>query len=212
LTIPGEARELCHSTIGFGILHASDDLVARCLPALFHERGYENIAIHGYVGQMFYRDNWYPALGFDRTWFGPELSKIGLPSCRGAFPGICDGSIAAWIGSSILPKRQDKPKFVYWVTLNSHIPVPANPDLPDDGICKTQPALRNSAALCSWFRLVRKVHQSIQQTALRTSGRPTVFVLVGDHAPPFGDAQLHADFSSSLVPYVMLTPVAQTTQ
>ncbi len=206
LTVPGEARELCHSTTGFGILHPSAGLVEQCLPAFFHSRGYRNIAIHGYAGQMFYRAAWYPKLDFDQSWFGPDLHQLGLPNCRGAFPGICDASIAGWIGSSLLAVDRDKPSFVYWVTLNSHLPVPARPDLPEDGVCSTQPALQNSLALCSWFRLVRAVHQSVQQVALGTTARPTVFVLVGDHAPPFGDPRLRTGFSSTQVPYVMLTP------
>jgi phosphoglycerol transferase MdoB-like AlkP superfamily enzyme len=206
LTVPGEARELCQSTIGFGILNASSGLVGRCLPAFFHARGYRNLAIHGYVGQMFYRGNWYAKLGFDRMWFGPNLHQMGLPNCRGAFPGVCDASIAGWMGSSLLSADQGKPQFIYWVTLNSHLPVPAHPDLADDGVCATQPALRNSAALCSWFRLVRVVHESVQQVALRATARPTIFILVGDHAPPFGDPRLRAEFSGTEVPYVMLTP------
>jgi phosphoglycerol transferase MdoB-like AlkP superfamily enzyme len=206
LTVPGEARELCQSAIGFGILNASSGLVGKCLPAFFHARGYQNLAIHGYVGQMFYRSNWYAKMGFDRMWFGPNLHQMGLPNCRGAFPGICDAAIAGWMGSSLLSADQGKPQFIYWVTLNSHLPVPAHPDLADDGVCATQQALRNSAALCSWFRLVRGVHQSVQQVALGNTARPTVFVLVGDHAPPFGDPELRADFSSAQVPYVMLTP------
>jgi len=45
--------------------------------------------------------------------------------------------------------------------------------------------------------------------ALGATARPTVFVLVGDHAPPFGDPELLAEFSSTQVPYVMLTPRQQ---
>jgi hypothetical protein len=212
LTIPGEARELCRSTIGFGIMHAPAGLVAQCLPALFHARGYRNLAVHGYAGQMFYRSAWYPTLGFDQSWFGPDLRKFGLPNCRGAFPGICDASVADWIGNSLLSPDDGIPKFIYWVTLNSHLPVPTTPDLSDDGVCTTQPALRNSVALCSWFRLVQGVHKSVQQMALRTTARPTVFILVGDHAPPFGDLRLREDFSNSQVPYVIMTPIAASSR
>jgi phosphoglycerol transferase MdoB-like AlkP superfamily enzyme len=208
--VPGEARELCHSTEGFGILNATPALTDHCLPALFHARGYENVAIHGFVGQMFYRDAWYPKLGFDESWFGPDLHKLGLPDCPGAFPGTCDTAIAGWISTAFLGERADKPRFIYWVTLNSHLPEPSHPDLPDDGVCATQPALRGSAALCSWFRLVRAVHQSVEQAALAPNARPTVFVLVGDHAPPFSDPDLRAEFSNTEVPFVMLTPVGSS--
>ena len=211
LTVPGEARELCQSTMGFAILHLSPDQASRCLPAILHRSGYRNIAVHGYVGQMFYRSAWYPKLGFDETRFGPELEKIGLPRCRGAFPGVCDTAIAQWMGTSLLGSASrgsasNKPRFIYWVTLNSHVPEPARPDLADDGVCATQPALNASAALCSWFRLVRAVHQSVSQLATKVNDRPTVFVLVGDHAPPFGDPRLCNQFSSAQVPFVMLTP------
>jgi phosphoglycerol transferase MdoB-like AlkP superfamily enzyme len=220
LTVPGEARELCHSTVGFGIVHLSADESARCLPAFLHARGYRNVAIHGYVGQMFSRTAWYPKIGFDVTWFGPDLKKAGLPNCVGAFPGTCDQSIASWIGRLLAGRAQNQdqdqgqgqPLFLYWVTLNSHVPEPAHPDLPDDGVCLSQPALRSSPALCSWFRIVRGVHQSIQQVAIQQASgaklRPTVFILVGDHAPPFGDAALARQFSSTQVPFVMLTPKA----
>ena len=208
LTVPGEARELCHSSIGFGIIDHKAGLQEKCVMSYFHARGYQNIAIHGYVGQMFHRSAWYPELGFDQTWFEPELSKAGLPRCRGAFPGICDSSIGEWIGSSLLTQDERSPRFIYWVTLNAHIPVPAHPDLPDDGACDLQPALRDSASLCSWFRLVRAVHESVRQAALRPTARPTIFIVVGDHAPPFSDPRLRGMFSSTEVPYVMLTPAA----
>jgi phosphoglycerol transferase MdoB-like AlkP superfamily enzyme len=206
LTLPGEARELCHSTLGFGILQASSETTKQCMPAYFRAHGYQSIAIHGYVGQMYNRNVLYPNLGFDQVWFGPDLLKQGLPDCRGAFPGTCDTSIASWIGSSLLSEQQPQPSFIYWVTLNSHLPIPANPDLPDPGVCATHPALEDSAALCSWFRLVRAVHMSVQEIALGPTARPTVFLLVGDHAPPFGEPKLRGMFSNAEVPYVLLTP------
>jgi hypothetical protein len=212
LTLPGEARELCHSTLGFGILRASGETARQCMPAYFHARGYQNFAIHGYVGQMYNRNTLYPNLGFDRVWFGPDLRKLGLPDCRGAFPGICDTSIASWIGTSILDEDQGNPRFIYWVTLNSHLPIPESPDLQEDGVCTTQPALENSKTLCSWFRLVHAVHQAVQQIAVSPTARPTVFLLVGDHAPPFGEPQLRGMFSESEVPYVLLTPAGDASR
>lgn len=221
LTVPGEARELCHSTMGFGILHPSAETTEQCLPGRLHALGYENIALHGYAGEMFYRAAWYRKLGFDRTWFASDLRKAGLPRCEGAFPGVCDGAIAGFIGDMLggaqtdvrdgqLNARSTQPKFIYWVTLNSHLPVPARPDLPADTACTAEPALHASTALCSWFRLVRTVHASVSRVAAQVA-TPTVFILVGDHAPPFARPSLRSRFSQSLVPYVMLTPVSLST-
>jgi Sulfatase len=206
LTIPGEARELCQSHLGFGILRISGTERENCLPEILHARGYESYAVHGYVGAMFQRDDWYTSIGFDHKVFEPELEKMGLPQCRGAFPGICDGAVPGWIGTHLLSGDPNTPKFVYWVTLNSHIPVPAEPNLPADGTCASEPALSSSNALCSWFRLILAVHQSVQQLALQPGARPTTFVLVGDHAPPFSNPRLRERFSGTVVPYVILAP------
>jgi len=206
LTIPGEARELCQSTLGFGILNLTPAERKHCLPALLHDRGYQTLAIHGYLGQMFYRSMWYPKIGFDRTWFETRLAAAGLPVCKGAFPGICDASIADWIGNSLLSYDQGSPKFVYWVTLNSHLPVPFHPDLPADDVCQARPALEKSRALCSWFRLEKVVLESIERIAVGKTARPTIFVIVGDHAPPFSGAREKEQFSSTSVPYLMLVP------
>ena len=205
-TVPGEARELCHSRMGFELLVASPEALHGCLPALFHARNYDNLAVHGYFGSMFQRKTWYPKIGFDQIWFLKDLDKMGLPECDGAFPGTCDAAIAGWIGSSLLSVDTGKTRFIYWVTLNSHLPVPVHPNLTDDGVCSTQPLLRDSLPTCSWFRLVRNVHRSVQQLALSPSARPTVFVVVGDHAPPFADPKLRRNFSATDVPYVLLTP------
>jgi phosphoglycerol transferase MdoB-like AlkP superfamily enzyme len=206
LTVPGEARELCHSSMGFGILNPTASEKEHCLPQVFHHHGYEDIAIHGYVGAMFNRQKWYPSIGFDQMYFKPQLFQAGLPICEGAFPGICDGAIADWIGNHLLSGSSEKPLFIYWVTLNSHLPVPQNPNLPPDQTCALYPELVHSTTLCSWFRLVSQVHQSIQKVALRTQNRPTVFIVVGDHAPPFSNPELRAQFSRTDVPFVILTP------
>lgn len=206
LTVPGEARELCDSHVGFGIFKLSQAQKDDCLPALFHARGYQSVAVHGYIGQMFGRTEWYKAIGMDQSWFGPDLDRIGLPRCEGAFPGTCDRSAAQWIGSALLSQKTGQPKFIYWVTLNSHLPVPENPELPEDHACATSPELEASTSLCSWFRLVSAVHQSVQQLALAEQARPTVFILVGDHAPPFANSHLRQMFSEEDVPYVILTP------
>jgi hypothetical protein len=208
MTVPGEVRELCHTHLGFGVLHISALQSAGCLPEEFAASGYTTYAVHGYVGNMFQRVDWYKRLGFQATWFAPDLSRVGLPECPGAFPGICDPSIAGWIGKELLAEPSAQPHFVYWVTLNSHIPLPLNPQLPVDDLCASRPALAQSSALCSWFRLIHALHASVARAAGEATERPTVFVLAGDHAPPFANPALRQNFSSTVVPWVILMPKA----
>jgi phosphoglycerol transferase MdoB-like AlkP superfamily enzyme len=166
------------------------------------------IGIHGMNGHMFDRSTWYSTIGFKERWFHEQLQQLGLPDCNGAFVGTCDADIAAWIGRR-LSEDSSRPKFIHWMTLNSHLPVPVPLSLPNAAPCSATLGLQPDSPLCSWYQLVANVHRSVAQLALDPLGRPTVFVIVGDHAPPFGDPSLRDKFSQSDVPYVVLLPRAQ---
>ncbi|HEX3987737.1 MAG TPA: sulfatase-like hydrolase/transferase [Acidobacteriaceae bacterium] len=205
-TVQGEVRELCHSHLGFGVFHVSASESEHCLPEKLEAKGYSTYGIHGYLGDMFQRKSWYKKLGFETILFGPDLEKQGLPVCPGAFTGVCGPSVPSWIGEHLLTQGTREPRFVYWMTLNSHVPLPLDPRLPPDHLCESFPELQNSAALCSWFRILHAVHSSIAELALDVEKRPTVFVMVGDHAPPFSDAALRQNFVGEVVPYIILMP------
>jgi hypothetical protein len=50
------------------------------------------------------------------------------------------------------------------------------------------------------------VHQSVARLAVESLGRPTVFIVVGDHTPPFGDPAIYHRLSYTEVPYLILLP------
>ncbi|MFZ0319986.1 MAG: sulfatase-like hydrolase/transferase [Candidatus Sulfotelmatobacter sp.] len=204
-TVPGEARELCDSRIGFHLLDATAQELQDCLPNRLAARGYRTIALHGMVGQMFHRSTWYGSIGFQEEWFRDRFRQDGLPDCVGAFTGTCDAAVAQWIGSR-LGQHDSKPDFVYWVTLNSHLPVPTPAPLPTPQPCSLTPMLSQMPAFCSWYQLVANVHQSVAQTAISKLARPTVFVVVGDHAPGFANVTIRNQFSEDVVPYIVLVP------
>ncbi len=204
-TVAGEGRELCGSGIGFGLLTATRSELKSCLPVKMKAMGYHNTAVHGFTARMFGRGEWYGRIGFDETWFRDRLQGERLPVCPGAFPGICDAAAAEWIGDR-LARGSDSPQFVYWVTLNSHLPVPIPNHVEDAPPCSDVPVAREEPAMCSWYQLVFNVHRSVSEIGLRATARPTVFLIVGDHAPPFSAERLRAQFSDKVVPYVLLTP------
>lgn len=204
-TVPGEARELCESKIGFHLLNATAQELQGCLPTRLAAQGYYNIALHGMDGHMFNRRTWYSSIGFREQWFRDGFRQQGLPDCVGAFTGTCDAAVAQWIGHR-LENQETNPAFVYWVTLNSHLPVPTPAPLPAADSCSVAPLLSQQPAFCSWYQLVSNVHHSVSQLALANLARPTVFVIVGDHAPPFSNPVLRSQFSGTVVPYVVLTP------
>jgi phosphoglycerol transferase MdoB-like AlkP superfamily enzyme len=206
-TVAGEARELCGSSFGYHLLNAASTELQGCLPARLAKLGYHDIAVHGLSGYMFSRSAWYGTIGFQEQWFNDRLKQQGLPDCLGAFIGTCDAAITGWIGTR-LEKEDAAPYFIHWMTLNSHLPVPVPAQLPTGAPCSRDLLLSPETPLCSWYQLVANVHQSVSQLAMGRLARPTVFVIVGDHAPPFANPALRNRFSGAVVPYVVLMPRA----
>ncbi|MGA2570426.1 MAG: sulfatase-like hydrolase/transferase [Terracidiphilus sp.] len=176
-----------------------------CLPDRLAALGYDRVALHGMIGYLFSRHSWYKTIGFQEIRFHDKFKQEGLPDCMGAFVGTCDADIASWIGRR-LGQSNSRPTFVYWMTLNSHLPVPVPAQLSSPAPCQASFSVDPGTPLCSWFQLVVNVHRSVSQLALRDLARPTVFVIVGDHAPPFGNLAIRDRFSQTDVPYVILLP------
>jgi phosphoglycerol transferase MdoB-like AlkP superfamily enzyme len=156
-------------------------------------------------GHMFRREVWYRSIGFQEQWFRDRFRQRGLPDCVGAFVGTCDAAVAGVIGQR-LQTREATPDFAYWVTLNSHLPLPAPSGVRGAVSCADSPLLSGQPTLCSWYQLIYNVHDSVARLAVGPLGRPTVFVIVGDHSPPFANPTLRDKFSSKEVPYILLIP------
>jgi len=204
-TVAGEARELCGTDIGYHLLNAAPRELAGCLPGRLAALGYETVAVHGMDGHMFDRIGWYRTIGFGQQLFHDDFRQQGLTDCLGAFIGTCDTAISGWIGRRLAVDRGN-PQLIHWVTLNSHLPVLAPPPFAAGYPCGVAPSLASSAPLCFWYQLVANVQRSVAQVAMGKLARPTVFVIVGDHAPPFADAELRNRFSAKNVPYIVLLP------
>ncbi|HZD48179.1 MAG TPA: sulfatase-like hydrolase/transferase, partial [Silvibacterium sp.] len=127
-TTSGEKRELCQSYMGMDFDQGTQAQLDRCVPLQMRRAGYRTLAVHGFSGDFYNRKEWYPKLGFDDNWFHDRLRAAGLPDCPGPFTGSCDDAVAAWAGER-LRQRGNAPLFLYWVTLNSHLPVPNRPVL-----------------------------------------------------------------------------------
>lgn len=206
-TTAGETRELCENSRGhLGLSDPSVDYSA-CWPAKLSIAGYQTFAVHGFTPTMFRRKSWYQRLGFAHSMFLPELERDGVPLCDGAFTGACDIGVANWIGVRLAEMRNSQPVFIHWVTLNSHLPLAA---VTDDAARQNCAALgiAGGVSLCSWFNRVHDVQTSVARLATQPELRPTIFVIVGDHAPPFMEEATRSRFSQSSVPWVILVPRA----
>jgi phosphoglycerol transferase MdoB-like AlkP superfamily enzyme len=202
LTTAGEFRELCHAQVHTLTPESVVFQSQGCLPMKLGTLGFQTIAYHGFSGAFFQRDVWYPQLGFQEAYFGPQLAAQGLTVCREPFfSGICDYQIPQVIGQRLL--RSPTKNFVYWLTLNSHLPV-GRP--PADNVRREHDTSSFPEAvqwLTQWHQLV---FSSLVKLALQPHLPPTGFIIVGDHAPPFVDRQVHGLFDQSSVPYVVIWP------
>ncbi len=204
-TTSGEGRELCGTHLGSFITQGTAAQLERCVPAQMHRAGYRTLAVHGFSGDFFDRKDFYPKLGFEDIWFHDRLQAAGLPDCAGPFPGSCDDAVAAWLGQR-LRQPGNAPLFVHWVTLNSHMPILAPPVLKSPRSCDISAITRDDFAVCGWYQLISVVLESVHDLALSPLGRPTIFIVVGDHAPPFAQDFERAEFSATQVPYFILLP------
>ncbi|MDE3105618.1 MAG: sulfatase-like hydrolase/transferase [Acidobacteriota bacterium] len=204
-TVAGEARELCGSSFGFHLLKASAAELTQCVPAQLRAEGYHTFAVHGMSGNLFDRSRWYPRAAFEHTWFRQQLQEAGLHDCIGALIGTCDNEVAHWLQGQ-LHTDDGHPLFAYWLTLNSHLPMMVPASLADGADCTLVAGLRANSPLCSWYQLESRVHASVVQLALSHPARPTVIVVVGDHAPPFDGAAERSQFLQTEVPFVILVP------
>jgi hypothetical protein len=207
-TVYAEARELCHRDFGFGIMEEAADSLRGCLPQLLSAAGYRTIVVHGNLGRTFDRVRWYPKVGFEEQSFLEDLSRQHLPLCDGFFPGVCDGAIAQWIGDRLAgaPGWGEGPDFIYFLSLNSHLPVTVPVGADPAPSCGAYHATRGDEAVCAWYMVVLRLHQSIARLAARSDIGPTEFVIVGDHAPPFAVESRRLLFSQQDVPFIVLRP------
>jgi len=199
-TTNAEMRELCGV---WSLNQVADFARTDCLPDRFRRAGYETTGVHAFTGAFFGRDTWWQQAGFDRTLFREQLLAGGARACGGVFPGACDEDVPSQIAARL--KQARKPQMVYWVTLNSHLPV-----MEDDGLrtanCTYGGAAlaAESSLLCPLFLVHHRLSDAITRMALDPALPPTDILIVGDHMPPFFDRDARSRFDGRHVPWILL--------
>jgi hypothetical protein len=200
-TTYGEMRELCGRWGDYhGLIETRD---RKCLPARLAAQGYRTTAIHGFDDSFFSRSKWYPNIGFQQAMFREDLLKRGAEKCGGVFPGACDRSVPATVAERL--KTAKSKQFIYWLTLNSHIPVPASDQLRTKECARFDPVLaRDHAMICRLFSLWNDTNQGLAAMLSDPALPPTDVLIVGDHAPPFFDRSQRTQFQPGRVSWVLL--------
>jgi len=205
-TMFGELRALCR-------IYAPDTTpehlprLDRCLPHLLRTRGYDTASYHGYWRWFYSRQDWYPNVGFEHIHFADDLMPDAPDSarCGTLFKGLCDLWIADLIEDE-LRKRGAGKRFIYWLTLNSHLPVETDLARVSGLDCARTETLRNDAEPCALARIHFRLYARIARMALARGIPPTRFIVVGDHSPPFPGLRERNLYDDERVPYVDLVP------
>lgn len=199
-TTSGEMRELCQRWADYGDIDRDWD---DCLPALLAKRGYETRAYHAFVPAFFERERWYPQIGFRHLTFMEDLERRGASHCPNVFPGACDRDVPALIAADLA--RAEGPQFVYWLTLNSHLPVVANRELHTER-CRQLGATHDTRfpLVCRLFSLWDGSAEALAEMIADPDFPPTNILVVGDHMPPFTQQKSRLLFDPESVPWFLL--------
>lgn len=200
-TTAGEIRELCGR---WGDYYDVMERVDKgCLPAKLAEAGYETRAYHSFTGAFFDRAKWYPNIGFQKSSFAEQLFERGARECGGVFPGACDRDVPALLAKDI--KAAQKPQFIYWLTVNSHLPVPPGMNLDVDRCERISPSLaENYPMICRQFALWDQMDSAIIKGITAGDFPETDILIVGDHMPPYFDRHHRSQFAPDRVPWLLL--------
>jgi sulfatase-like protein len=202
-TTGAESRELCGRWGDY-----QDYLPARaydCLPRRLAQRGYETIAYHGYMAEMFDRGRWFPHIGFTRLGFQAEIERDHralVPSrCGSVFHGLCDDEVAEVVRRELIAPSA-RPKMVYWLTLNSHVPfVPRANGALDCNAARPPFGNRTVCQLGDyWLDVSRQVARIAADPALP----PTDILIVGDHHTPLWERAAKNRFVLNRVDWFLL--------
>lgn len=200
-TTSGEVRELCGRWGDYhDILDRQDDT---CLPAKLARQGYETFAYHSFAGEFFDRINWYPNIGFANLRFSKDLLKYGAEVCGGVFPGACDRDVPRQLAAQL--KAASGPQFVYWLTVNSHLPVPEANNLGVENCERLSSRLAaNHPMICRQVAIWDDIDAALVKEITAADFPPTDILIVGDHMPPYFDRKSRLQFAPDRVPWLLL--------
>ena len=175
-TVGGELRELCSISISSSYITEIFFNKNICAGNMLKLSGYKTIAITGGSKSIFNRPFYYSEIGFDYYISGEDLKDYS--NCGGGWAGApCD--IKVINGLPKLLEHYSSPKFVYYLTINTHFPYKSL-EIESDINCHDFDI--NDKKTCVHFKNLVNVFKSISLLASSQSGN---FYIVGDHSPPF---------------------------
>jgi phosphoglycerol transferase MdoB-like AlkP superfamily enzyme len=119
---------------------------------------------------------------------------------------VCDADLAPVIAKEAKQLGSpDKPRLIYWLTVNTHIPVAPNDALTNFN-CVGVDNQFAQPTVCRMAELWHDFFEAVSKLALDPSIAPAEILIVGDHAPPLWSKRGRAEFAAGKVAWYRLTP------
>jgi len=151
---------------------------------------------------MFDRIKWYPNIGFQRMIFRNELIKDKPQVCGMVFKGACDTDIGERV--AMMAKGREPPQFLYWLTLNTHIPILLGEGRARFNCIETGGPFGHTE-VCDLTEMWLDVLDQVAALAMVKNLPPTEILIIGDHAPPLWSRQGRSLFEPGKVTWVRLS-------
>jgi phosphoglycerol transferase MdoB-like AlkP superfamily enzyme len=194
-TTAGEIRLLCASAVHYSRMGTVGS--EHCIGKSLKELGFNTTALHGFSRLMFDRSDWWGKLGFDRMIFEDNLPS-SAPRCGTFLRGVCD---AYMVDAAV--KQLGSSRFVYLLTLDTHLPLKSLPlETSEKEFCEQQ---KLSANVCQLAVQTRRLIGTIVNFSTALEPAP-LLVLAGDHSPPFFNELDRAMYATTQVPLIVATP------
>jgi Sulfatase len=203
-TTGAAARELCDTWGDFRDFMTKEHY--DCLPARLKARGYDTAAFHAFTGNFFSRFDWYPRIGFTRHTFREDLDAAGETAparlCGLTFRGLCDIDMADHV-EAYMTQASDTPRFAYWLTLNTHMPIAPDEATPHLGCEDGGPF--DDRMVCDMTEMWMDILQRVTTLAMNPALKNTDILVVGDHHPPLWTRHGRGLFEPGQVAWFALT-------
>jgi phosphoglycerol transferase MdoB-like AlkP superfamily enzyme len=166
-------------------------------------KGYRTTSYHSFKSGFFDRAEWYPLIGIQHSNFEEDVEAKGASACPNVFAGACDRDVPQIIGEQL--RDQSKPQFIYWLTLNSHLPVIEDPKLGTTN-CNQLGGSEDAdfPIICRMYSVWDDTAAALEKMVSQPGFPPTDILIVGDHMPPFTHQKSRLKFDSEHVPWFLL--------
>jgi phosphoglycerol transferase MdoB-like AlkP superfamily enzyme len=177
-------------------------------PSVFDKKkseGYETYGFHSFTGKMFARSKWWYNIGLDHIFFRDDIVAANIVTDNQLdggtpFPSIRDEQMFDFM---VQQTKNSKRKFVYLLTVNTHLPfTQIIGDIPGE-IFSAISALSISPEAKSQLKKV-----AIELLYFIDAIKPEDWddiLFVGDHIPPYLRETDRNFFNAEFVPYFFLT-------